>query len=147
MSCLDTCKIGEYASFQKITNKQVHKTQQSLNNEPKHNVRVDFISDAEATHYEKELKECEIKYDKKSHAINSEEYIFYNHHDKSVFENIVFLYHDNLEFLKEHFSKVTIVNSIKDQTIPSDANSVFICGGYIETKEAYDKYKNSNRKI
>lgn len=59
-------------------------------------------------------------------------------------ENFSFLYHDNLEFLKEHFSKVTIVNSIKDETIPTDANSVFICGGYIETKEAYDKYKNSN---
>ncbi|KAB7887298.1 cobyrinate a,c-diamide synthase [Poseidonibacter ostreae] len=58
-------------------------------------------------------------------------------------DNFAFLYHDNLEFLKESFSKVTIVNSIKDETIPSDCDIVFICGGYIETQKAYEKFKDS----
>jgi len=60
-------------------------------------------------------------------------------------ENFSFLYHDNLEFLKQTFSKVTIIDSTKDEQIPKDANCVFICGGYIETKEAYDKYKDNKR--
>lgn len=59
-------------------------------------------------------------------------------------DNFAFLYHDNLEFLKQSFSKVTIVNSIKNEVIPSDCDIVFICGGYIETQKAYDKFKNSN---
>lgn len=69
----------------------------------------------------------------------------YNKHIAVVNDdNFAFLYHDNLEFLKEHFSKVTIVNSIKNEIIPNDCDIVFICGGYIETKKAYDKFKNSN---
>ena len=69
---------------------------------------------------------------------------FQNKHMAVVYdENFAFLYHDNLEFLKEHFKKVTFVNSTKNETIPSNADSVFICGGYIETKDAYDKYKDS----
>jgi cobyrinic acid a,c-diamide synthase len=59
-------------------------------------------------------------------------------------DNFAFLYHDNLEFLKESFRKVTIINSIKNETIPSDCDIVFICGGYIETQKAYDKFKDSN---
>jgi len=59
-------------------------------------------------------------------------------------DNFAFFYHDNLEFLKQSFSKVTIVNSIKNEVIPSDCDIVFICGGYIETQKAYDKFKNSN---
>ncbi len=59
-------------------------------------------------------------------------------------ENFAFLYHDNLEFLKENFKKVTIVKSIKNEIIPSDCDIVFICGGYIETQKAYDKFKDSN---
>jgi len=58
-------------------------------------------------------------------------------------KNFSFLYHDNLQFLKEQFSKVTLVDSVNDEEIPSDCDSVFICGGYIETDEAYDRYKNS----
>jgi len=69
----------------------------------------------------------------------------YNKHIAVVNDdNFAFLYHDNLEFLNEHFSKVTIVNSIKDEIIPNDCDIVFICGGYIETQKAYDKFKNSN---
>ena len=59
-------------------------------------------------------------------------------------DNFSFLYHDNLEFLKESFSKVTIVNAINNEIIPNDADIVFIVGGYIETKEAYEKMENSN---
>lgn len=59
-------------------------------------------------------------------------------------DNFSFLYHDNLEFLKESFFKVTIVNAINNEIIPNDADIVFIVGGYIETKEAYEKIENSN---
>ena len=59
-------------------------------------------------------------------------------------DNFSFLYHDNLEFLKESFKKVTIVNAIKDEKIPTDADIVFIVGGYIETQNAYEKIENSN---
>ncbi|MDO6828073.1 cobyrinate a,c-diamide synthase [Poseidonibacter sp. 1_MG-2023] len=59
-------------------------------------------------------------------------------------ENFSFLYHDNLKFLEESFSKVTIINSIKNEVIPSDCDIVFICGGYIETDKAYNKFKNSD---
>ncbi len=59
-------------------------------------------------------------------------------------DNFSFLYHDNLEFLKEHFSKVTLVNAINNEKIPEDADVVFIVGGYIETQKAYEKIENSN---
>ena len=59
-------------------------------------------------------------------------------------DNFSFLYHDNLEFLKESFRKVTVVNAIKDEKIPKDADIVFIVGGYIETQNAYQKIENSN---
>ena len=59
-------------------------------------------------------------------------------------ENFSFLYHDNLEFLKESFEKVTIVNAINNEIIPSDTDIVFIVGGYIETSKAYEKIENSN---
>lgn len=58
-------------------------------------------------------------------------------------DNFSFLYHDNLEFLKESFSKVTVVNAIKNEVIPKDTDIVFIVGGYIETQSAYEKIENS----
>jgi len=60
-------------------------------------------------------------------------------------ENFSFLYHDNLKFFKEIFSKVTIVKSTKDEAIPKDADIVYICGGYVETSQAYKKLKNSKK--
>ena len=57
-------------------------------------------------------------------------------------DNFTFLYHDNLKFLQESFSKVTIINSIKDEQIPNDSDIIIICGGYIETQKAYDRFKN-----
>ncbi len=60
-------------------------------------------------------------------------------------ENFSFLYYDNLSFLQELFRDVTIVNSIQDEVIPKDCDIVYICGGYVETTEAYKKIKNSKR--
>jgi cobyrinic acid a,c-diamide synthase len=59
-------------------------------------------------------------------------------------ENFCFLYHDNLQFLKETFNKVTIINAINNETIPLDTDIVYIVGGYIETQEAYKRIENSN---
>jgi len=58
--------------------------------------------------------------------------------------NFSFLYHDNLVFLKEIFNEVIIVDSTKDEPIPDDADIVYICGGYIETNEAYKRVENSH---
>jgi len=58
-------------------------------------------------------------------------------------ENFSFLYHDNLVFLKEIFQTVTIVKSTKDEIIPNDADSVYICGGYVESEKAYARVKDS----
>ncbi len=59
-------------------------------------------------------------------------------------KNFSFLYYDNLQFLKEIFKKVTIVNSIRDEPIPKKSDIVYICGGYVESREAYNRIKNSN---
>ena len=58
-------------------------------------------------------------------------------------ENFSFLYQDNLEFLKEYFNKVTLINPTKDEVIPTNCDSVYICGGYVETKKAYNNLKDS----
>jgi len=59
-------------------------------------------------------------------------------------KNFSFLYHDNLNFLKEVFEEVIIVDSTNDEVIPNDCDMVYICGGYVETPHAYSKIKNSN---
>ena len=58
-------------------------------------------------------------------------------------KNFSFLYYDNLQFLKESFEEVIIIDSTKDERIPTDCDVVYICGGYIETDESYNKIKNS----
>ena len=60
-------------------------------------------------------------------------------------ENFSFLYYDNLSFLQELFRDVIIINSIQDEVIPKNCDIVYICGGYVETREAYKKIKNSKR--
>jgi len=57
--------------------------------------------------------------------------------------NFSFLYYDNLKFLQELFNEVVIIDSTKDEIIPKDTDMVYICGGYIETDEAYERVKNS----
>ena len=59
-------------------------------------------------------------------------------------ENFSFLYHDNAEFLKEIFSDVVFVNAIEDETVPSDADIVYIPGGYVESDYNYNQLKDSN---
>jgi len=59
-------------------------------------------------------------------------------------ENFSFLYYDNLEFLKETFQTVSIVNPTKDETIPTTCDVVYICGGYVETSKAYENLRNSH---
>jgi cobyrinic acid a,c-diamide synthase len=59
-------------------------------------------------------------------------------------QNFSFLYHDNLEFLKEQFREVVLVDSTNDESIPSDCDRVYICGGYVESDEAYNRIKNSD---
>ncbi len=59
-------------------------------------------------------------------------------------ENFSFIYHDNIEFLKEVFSEVVFIDSTKNEVIPDDAHAVYICGGYVETDDAYAKIKDAN---
>jgi len=58
--------------------------------------------------------------------------------------NFSFLYYDNYRFLKEVFQKVFLIDSTKDEVIP-DVDTVYIPGGYVESKEAYERIKNSQK--
>jgi len=58
-------------------------------------------------------------------------------------KNFSFLYHDNLNFLKEIFKEVVMVDSTNDEVIPFDCDVVYLCGGYVETDEAYARHKNA----
>ena len=60
-------------------------------------------------------------------------------------KNFSFLYYDNLKFLEKTFKDVVIVDSIKNEKIPKDVDVVYICGGYVETKNAYKRIKNSTK--
>ncbi|MEA3554632.1 MAG: cobyrinate a,c-diamide synthase [Campylobacterota bacterium] len=60
-------------------------------------------------------------------------------------ENFSFLYYDNLLFLKEVFENVVIVDSTKNQKIPKFVDTVYICGGYVETTKTYEKIKSSSK--
>ena len=53
-------------------------------------------------------------------------------------KNFSFFYHDNLEYLKEIFEEVVIVDASQNEIIQDDINSVIIAGGYVETNEAYE---------
>jgi len=58
-------------------------------------------------------------------------------------ENFSFLYYDNLQFLQQTFQTVSIINPTKDESVPADCDVVYICGGYVETKKAYENIKDS----
>ncbi len=58
-------------------------------------------------------------------------------------KNFSFLYYDNLCFLREIYKEVFLVDSTKDEPIPKDVNAVYICGGYVESEEAYKRIKDS----
>ncbi len=59
-------------------------------------------------------------------------------------KNFSFIYYDNLCYLKEIFSKVIIIDSTKDEEIPNEADIIYICGGYVESDEAYKRIKDSD---
>ena len=58
-------------------------------------------------------------------------------------DNFSFVYHDNLEFLKQLYREVRIVKSTQDEAITEDADIVIIPGGYVETLEAHNRVKES----
>ena len=60
-------------------------------------------------------------------------------------DSFSFMYHDNIQFLKEVFTKVSIINPSKDEVISSNCDVVYICGGYVETSKSYASIKNSNK--
>jgi len=60
-------------------------------------------------------------------------------------KNFSFIYHDNIEYLKEVYKELLIIDSTKDEVIPTDADIVIIGGGYVETKESYERVRNSHK--
>ncbi|MDQ7060526.1 MAG: cobyrinate a,c-diamide synthase [Sulfurimonas sp.] len=58
-------------------------------------------------------------------------------------KNFSFMYHDNIEYLKEIYREVIIIDSTKDEAIQVDADIVILGGGYVETDESYTRIKDS----
>ncbi len=58
-------------------------------------------------------------------------------------KNFSFVYHDNIEYLKEVYRDFVFIDSTKDEQIPLDADMVIIPGGYVEIDENYERMKNS----
>jgi len=59
--------------------------------------------------------------------------------------NFSFLYHDNLMLLKEMFKEVVLVDAIRDESIPTECDALYLPGGYVETEDAYVRIKDSDR--
>ncbi|RLA78455.1 MAG: cobyrinate a,c-diamide synthase [Epsilonproteobacteria bacterium] len=59
-------------------------------------------------------------------------------------KNFSFIYHDNIEYIKERYREVLFVDATKDEIIPLDADMVIIGGGYVETSESYERIKDSD---
>ena len=57
-------------------------------------------------------------------------------------ENFSFVYHDNIEFLKEIFSNVEFISAKKDEKISPESDVVYLPGGYIEVDDSYKKMQN-----
>ncbi len=62
-------------------------------------------------------------------------------------DNFSFIYHDNIEFLKELFKEVEFVNAKKDETISKDSDVVYLPGGYIERDDSYKKMQNFQKSL
>ena len=58
-------------------------------------------------------------------------------------ENFSFVYHDNLDYLRELYREVKIIESTKDETIPINVDIVIIPGGYVETTDSYARVASS----
>ena len=76
-------------------------------------------------------------------------FIKYNKIDKTLAivndKNFSFLYYDNLKFLQDIFKKVVIIDATKDEIISKNIDFVYICGGYVESDEAYSQIRNSKK--
>lgn len=59
-------------------------------------------------------------------------------------KNFSFIYHDNLEYLREVYKEVILIDSTKDEAIPKNADMVIIPGGYVETEDAHARVKDSS---
>ena len=57
-------------------------------------------------------------------------------------ENFSFVYHDNIEFLKETFTSVEFISAKKDEQVSEDSDVVYLPGGYIEVDDSYKKMQN-----
>ena len=90
---------------------------------------------------------CEANYNDKIKQTNIYPFSVLKKTNKKVSivkdKNFSFIYHDNIEFLKEIFQKVEFIDSCKNEQISEDSDLVYICGGYVETKEAYARLQNA----
>jgi len=57
--------------------------------------------------------------------------------------NFSFVYHDNIEYLKERFGELVIVDATRNEVIPEHADMVILPGGYVETDASYAKIQNA----
>jgi len=89
----------------------------------------------------------------KTKAPKSKEYPFkkFEKTDKQITivkdENFSFVYHDNIEFLKEVFAKVQFVDAKKDEQISKNSHALYLPGGYIEIDESYKSMQNFKKSL
>ncbi len=57
--------------------------------------------------------------------------------------NFSFVYHDNIEYLKERFDELVIVDATRNEKIPEHADMVILPGGYVETDISYAKIQHA----
>ncbi len=60
-------------------------------------------------------------------------------------KNFSFVYHDNLEYLKEIYKNVVTIDATKDEIVPDESELVILPGGYVETVESYTRIANSKK--
>lgn len=60
-------------------------------------------------------------------------------------ENFSFLYEDNVAFLSELFGTVSFISAVDDEAVPSDADALYLPGGYVETADSHERIKDSVR--
>jgi cobyrinic acid a,c-diamide synthase len=109
--------------------------------------KIEKISQAVLTHVDMEKLEKVASYDREK--VNSYPFEKIPKSSKTLGivtdKNFSFIYHDNIAFLKEVFKKVYFIDSTKDEPIPNTCDMLYMCGGYVESKEAYKRVKNSKQ--
>ncbi len=56
-----------------------------------------------------------------------------------------FLYEDNIQLLKKLFKQVYIISALNNDIIPSDTDTLYLPGGYVETEEIYPGLQEAYR--